>query len=105
MLKNTLDKIEKAIAESGHLSKTHKQELEKLAAELRAELTELEKTKKSQAHHIAEQAEKIAASHAEQDDTQSTEALANLKNAVREFEASHPNLTRIINSICVAFEV
>ena len=107
MLQDTINKLEKIIAESKHLTPERQQELEALVKELHTELAELEKTQKEQANSIAEHAERLAQEslHEEQDEERLAVSVGGLKAAIREFEASHPNLTRIINSICVAFEV
>jgi peptidoglycan hydrolase CwlO-like protein len=98
MLDDKIKKIKSAIETDDTLSKEKREELLRLSDELGKELTSLEKTHEKKSHKIAEQAQKTV-------DESSPEHLSNLKEVIEEFEVSHPNLTRIIQTLCAQFGV
>ncbi len=93
MLEDTIAQLKKAIADSAHLDQAKREELLRLSENLHEELEQLDQ---QQAADIAKQAH----------DTVTQEASADtLKESVQKFEVEHPNLTRIISSICAQFGV
>jgi len=107
MLQDTLNKIENMIEQSDKLTPEKKHELEKLAAQLRNELADLEKTNQEHAHSIAGFAKLTTheALRQQRDEKLLQHAYGGLQESVREFEASHPDLTRVLQQICAAFGV
>jgi hypothetical protein len=107
MLQETIDKLEHKIRYTKTLTKEKREELTGLVRELRTELTELEKSEKEQAESIADFAHAAAREslRAKQDEQLLHLSAQGLKSSIRKFEVSHPNLTRVIQSICLAFGV
>lgn len=98
MLDDKFSQIKSAIEHDDSIDDAKRQKLLALSDELHDELNELEKTHQQQSHNIAEHAHKTVA--------ESSQKTANgLKDTVREFEASHPNLTRIVQTLCAQFGV
>ena len=100
-------KIQALVKNSDHLSDADREKLVKLSDELHEELKTLEKTEETHARKIAEHALHMADAVLKKDhDPAANEASAtDLKDSVREFEVSHPNLSRIVQSICTQFGV
>lgn len=101
MIQETLDRIETKIKKTKLMQGENKDELLKLVAELKSEITELSKTHPEHAESIAGFA-----------DLSAHEAVRGVKNphlsklstegllaSVREFEQSHPRLVNIVNTI------
>ena len=107
MLHDTLNRLEKIIKNSDKLSVAKKQELEKLAVELRKELAKLEKTDREHAHSIAGFTKLTAheALRQQRDEKLLQHAYGGLQESIRKFEATHPNLTRVLQQICASFGV
>ncbi len=107
MLQETIKKLEHLIETSNNMVPERREELIKLVSELKQELAELEKHEKEHAQSIAHFA-KLTAHESlrdEKDEELIQISAKGLRTSVRKFEASHPNLTRVIQSICVAFGV
>ena len=98
MLDDKFDKIKAAIETDNSLTNEKRQKLLALSEELHHELDELEKTHERQSHKIAEHTHKVIKDS-------SAESTGGLKDTIREFEASHPNLTRIVQTLCAQFGV
>jgi len=98
MLEDKIKQIQHTIETDKTLSDAERKKLLKLSDELKKELQNLEKTHKDNAHKIADQTKDTV-------DKNSDEAVHNLKEMAQEFEVSHPNLTRIIQSLCAQFGV
>lgn len=98
MLDDRIKQIKSAIEMDSSLSKTEREKLLHLSDELYAELAKLEKTDKQKSDKIAEDAHKAVG------EASSKHALS-LRETVEEFEVSHPNLTRIIQTLCAQFGV
>ena len=109
MIDDTMHKIQVLLKEHGdHLSQAQRDELEGLYAQLKVELTELEKTDKVQAHKIAEQTHHATQEALRKDKAHATshhESMHELRDATRKFEATHPGLMGVVMSICNAFGV
>jgi uncharacterized protein YbcC (UPF0753/DUF2309 family) len=101
MIQETLNRIEAKIRKTELMQEENKDELLKLVAELKNEITELSRTHPEHAESIAGFA-----------DLSAHEAVRNRKNvhlfklstegllaSVREFEQSHPRLVNIVNTI------
>ena len=98
MLDDKFKQIKSKIESDDTLSVEKREKLLKISDELHAELDKLEKTDKQKAHKIAEHAQKTVAKDPSQSET-------GLKDAIQEFEVSHPNLTRIVQALCAQFGV
>ena len=98
MLDDKFKKIKSVIDSDKALSDEKRQSLLQLSDELHTELNQLEKTHKKKAHKIAEDAHKVV-------HESSSESTTGLQDAIQEFEVSHPNLTRIIQTLCAQFGV
>lgn len=105
MIKDTLQKINHIVSSSDKLSQQQKQELTELTQQLEAELAKL--SNDDQAQSIANFTK--ATAHESQRQHTDPELLdisaEGLKTSARQFEASHPGLTRVIQAICNAFGV
>lgn len=98
MLDDKIKQIKSAIETDNSLSQEERDKLLKLSDELYGELTKLEKTDKQTSHKIAEDTHKAVGEA-------SSVHASSLKELVEEFEVSHPNLTRIIQTLCAQFGV
>ena len=98
MLDDKIKQIQLEIKDDQTLSLDEREKLLKLSEELHQELLHLEKTHQKDAFTIA------ADTHKAVYDT-SPEAILSLKDKVREFEVTHPNLTRIVQALCAQFGV
>lgn len=101
MIDNTIEKIEARIQSGESLSPERKQELLRLLATLKAEVTELSKTHGEQAQSIAGFAEVSTheATRSAQDPRLLDLSLQGLTGSVEGFEKSHPRLVQIVNTI------
>ncbi|MHB0996581.1 MAG: DUF4404 family protein [Elusimicrobiales bacterium] len=103
MLKDTLNKIETAIAKVQAAESKDKAELVALLGKLKAELAALPESRVDEARSIGNFTE--AAAH----EVTRGDASVQLKNlsisgisyAVKGFEASHPQLVSVVNEICM----
>ncbi len=101
MIQETINRIENKIKKTKLMQEENKDELLKLVAELKSEITELSKTHPEHAESIAGFAD-LSAHEAVRDvrnphlSKLSTEGLL---ASVREFEQSHPRLVNIVNAI------
>lgn len=101
MIQETIGRIEDKIKKTKLIQGGNKDELLKLVAELKSEITELAKTHPEHAESIARFAD-LSAHEAVRDvknphlSRLSTEGLL---ASVREFEQSHPRLVNIVNVI------
>lgn len=107
MLTDNIKKIQSLVKNSDHLSEQDREKLLKLSNELHDELQSLEKTEQTHARKIAEHTLQIADAALKKDSEAENhrESVDDLKDSVREFEVSHPNLSRIVASICAQFGV
>lgn len=97
MLEDTIQQLKKAIADSDHLDQAKREQLLQLSEDLHSELEQLDQ------EHADQIAEKTHAT-VESPDAAVVHAET-LKESVQQFEVEHPNLTRIITSICAQFGV
>lgn len=93
MLEDTIAQLKKAIADSAHLDQAKRDELLRLSEKLHEALEQLDQ---EQATDIAKQTH---------DAVTNDVPAESLKESVQKFEVEHPNLTRIISSICAQFGV
>lgn len=107
MLQETMNRIENLLRASKDLSDAQKRELLALMKQLHAELSELEKVEREQAHSIAYFTKVMTHEflRTKPDKELLAVAMQGVKTSIRKFEATHPNLTRIIQSICLTFGV
>jgi hypothetical protein len=94
VIEDTIRKIEDSL-KGGHLSAERERELRRLLAELRAELKLLEATRGGEARRIATL---TGAAHAAPAGER-RDAANRLAESVREFEATHPKLTSLVDAI------
>ncbi len=102
MIQDTLQKIEARLAASATLSDENRAALESLLSDLRREIDGLEGDRAEEAESIAAFTESSAreALRESQDPDLLDASLSGLQKSVRHFEASHPNLTQVVNGIC-----
>jgi hypothetical protein len=104
MIDSTLEMIETKIHNGKHLSEKDKSELLRLIVSLKAEITELSKTRQEEAESIAGFVER--STHEAGRRTKNPELLKlsidGLSASVKGFEASHPKLVESVNYICTA---
>jgi len=104
MLKETVERIERAIERIDATDSRNKAELIRLLAALKSEVSQLSKTNQEQARSIAGFAELAAheATRKEKSPRLLKNALKGLSLSVEGFETSHTKLTQIINGVCLA---
>ena len=95
MLEVQMVKLKNKIETQSQLSSEQKRELMSLVNELSIEL---DKVESHQAHVIAEKAQGAV-------ESPSPDSAEHFQDSIREFEITHPNLTRIVQSICAQFGV
>jgi len=102
MINETLQKLEQRLATSTTLSPEHRTALEGLVRDLRGEIEALRVDNAEQAESIASYTETSTreALRLEQDAEMLDVSLDGLQRSVRSFEASHPQLTSVVNAIC-----
>lgn len=104
MIKDTLQKLQATVKQSGALKDENKGELLELLDRLQIEVEELAKTDAEQAHSIASFAAVSAheATRARKDPRLLALSLDGLSKSVSAFEGTHPRLVQVVNSICNA---
>ena len=102
MIKNTLKKINAKIQKESSVTKQTKTELLSLLSTLEAEITKLSKTHAEHAQSITGFIERSTheATRREKNPELLKLSLAGLTESVKGFEASHPQLVKVINNIC-----
>src|SRR5437868_2497869 len=102
MIDETISQIEARLKDAGSLSEQTRQELTRLLATLKSEITELSKTHAEQAQSIAGFAQTSAheAIREEKNPELLKLSLEGLATSVDGFEKSHPTLVQIVNRIC-----
>jgi hypothetical protein len=102
MTDETLGNIEARIRSAETLSEERRRELLELLGQLRREVGALPPSHQEQARSIAgfTQVSTHEATRARQNPKLLRHAIDGLRASVAEFEESHPNLVRIVNSIC-----
>lgn len=102
MFEDTMRRLESAIKSIRSSEGKNNAELLELLKTLRNEVEQLSKTHGEQAQSIARHAEMAAheATRKERADPLIEHSVEGLSLSVQGFEASHPNLTETVNSIC-----
>ncbi|MEI7527465.1 MAG: DUF4404 family protein [Elusimicrobiota bacterium] len=103
MIKDTLAKIESAIARVGALDTKDKTELVALLNKLKTEVEGLPASQMEKANSLANFAQ-AAAHETAREDTDArlkTISIEGLGQSVKSFEASHPVLVDTVNDICL----
>ena len=102
MLNDTLSKIEQRLSQAENLKPENRAALEELLATLRSEIEAVSSESDEKADSIAGFTESSAreALRAKQDQDLLDLSLDGLRKSVRDFETSHPELTRVVNAIC-----
>jgi len=103
MIKDTLAKIESAIAQVGTLDTKNKIELVALLHKLKAEIGTLPAAHMESASSLANFAQAAAheAARKNTDDRLKTISIEGLSQSVKSFEASHPVLVDTVNDLCL----
>ena len=101
MIEDTIGKIESKIQGAETVKEERRQELLDLLGTLKAEVAHLSRTHGEQAQSIAAFTEVSAheATRAEQNPQLLKLSLEGLRSSVREFEGSHPRLAQIVSAI------
>lgn len=104
MIKDTISSIEKNIQESSSINDEKKKELLGLVDSLKNEVLNLSETHKEKAKSLANLAKETtqAAVQTDKNDSQFDHLMDSLSKSVMEFEASHPKLVGVVNSICTS---
>jgi hypothetical protein len=102
MIDETLKKIEHRIEQISTLGEEKKSELTALFSELKAEVNDLARTDREHAESIARFADLSAheATRIRKDEALRRLSIEGLSTSVEGFEASHPRLSEVVNSIC-----
>lgn len=98
MINETMKKLKDTIKSNKQLSDEKREKLLSLSEELHSELNKLDDKTKKAAHVVAEKAHEAA-------NKISDEKIATPHELIQEFEASHPNLTRILQQLFAQFGV
>ncbi len=102
MINETMEKIEKKIAQSVHITDANKEEYLAMLKELRKEVEDLAQTQKDHAETITGFAR--VSTHEATREKRNGDLLDisidGLKMSVQGFEASNPRLVSIVNSFC-----
>ncbi len=102
MSKTTIEKIEIKIKNNSVLKENSKSELLGLVSELKNELGKLPEENKNDAESIANYANASTHEAIEKEDSKLLEhSLFGFKTAVEDFEVTHPQLTKVVNTISV----
>ena len=103
MIKDTLAKIEAAIARAGSLDTNNKTELVALLNKLKSEIATLPASHMEKASSLANftHAATHEAARASADPRLKTISIEGLEQSVKSFEASHPVLVDTVNQICL----
>jgi len=100
MIEDTLNKLERRLRSAQNLSPEHRASLEKLVRELRTEIAELDDDERAESIAGFTESSAREALRSERDDDLLDLSLQGLEKSTREFEASHPRLTSVVNHIC-----
>lgn len=100
MIEDTLHKLETRLKDAPNLNPETRQALQELVVELRKEIDRLDDEERAES--IADFTDSGAreALREVQDQDLLDVALDGMQKSTREFEASHPNLTAVVNNIC-----
>ncbi|HMV43218.1 MAG TPA: DUF4404 family protein [Leptospiraceae bacterium] len=104
MIQDTITKIEENIRDSKSLDVAKKEELLGLVVSLKKEVVELSATNKEDAETVANFTK--ASTHEVIKSNKNKDlidlSIKGLSESVSKFEASHPDLVSVVNSICVS---
>lgn len=103
MIKDTLNKVEAAIAKINAGGSADKAELVALLGKLKAELAALPESRLDEARSIGNFTEAAAHEVTRQDSTLQLRnlSISGISYAVKGFEVSHPQLVSVANEICM----
>lgn len=102
MIEDKIKRVEEQLQNAQGISGEAKKELLELVNELKKEVGDLQKTHEEEAKSIAGFAEVSAheATRSKPDQDSLNYAVKGMSHSVRGFEASHPRLFEVINTIC-----
>ncbi|MCP4050121.1 MAG: DUF4404 family protein [bacterium] len=103
MIKDSFNKIENMINSSKKINQEKKAVLLSLSKKLKGELGELAKTDIDQAKSVAHFTKITTHEHLRDKNNKKLLKLSNsgLKESIRDFEISHPDMTKLIDNICL----
>jgi ABC-type transporter Mla subunit MlaD len=103
MIHERIQQIEATLEDVPHLPAETRESLQRLLAELKAEIAPLLDADEVAALQIADAAgdSVVAATRTEPQPQTAQQAIQNLSASVEGFEASHPNLVHVVNRIAV----
>lgn len=101
MIEDTIAQIETQLHSAQNISPERREELIKLLATLKSEVSALSKTHGEEAQSIARFTELSAyeATRQKQDEQLLNLSIEGLRSSAREFEQSHPKLVQIVNAV------
>jgi hypothetical protein len=104
MVQDTIQKIEETIKNSKNINKEKKEDILNLIDSLKVEIVELSKTNHEDATSVANftKVSTHEATKTKKDENLLDLSLRGLSHSVEKFEASHPQLVSIVNSICAS---
>lgn len=100
MIDDTLNKLEARLKHSHNLSERNRRELEALVKELRREIDLLDDEERAESIAAFTESSAREALRDEKDEDLLDLSLQGLDKSTRQFEASHPKLTSVVNNIC-----
>ena len=101
MIHDRIAKIEATLAAAPDLPAATREELQRLVAELKAEVVELPPAQRGEAQSIAQSADAAIAAAAVGKDENTPDLLQEFRASVEGFEASHPRLVQIVDRIAL----
>ncbi|MBK8395227.1 MAG: DUF4404 family protein [Leptospiraceae bacterium] len=104
MIQDTITKIEANIREAKSIDNSKKEELLGLVSSLKKEIVDLSTTNKEDAESVANftKTSTFEAIKTEKNKSLFELSIKGLSESVTKFEASHPDLVAVVNSICVS---
>lgn len=100
MIEDTLKKLEDRLAHSKNLTQENRSALQNLVQDLRKEIDALDDDEKAESIAGFTDSSAREALRKNQDQDLLDVALDGLQKSTREFEASYPKLTAVVNNIC-----
>jgi hypothetical protein len=100
MIEDTLHKLETRLAQSENLNDENRTALQALVKDLRLQIDALDDDDRAESIAGFTETSTREALRTEQDQDLLDIALDGLQKSTREFEASYPKLTAVVNNIC-----
>jgi|GEM_PF-1173914 ribonuclease HII len=100
MIEDTLQKLENRLAQSKNLNEENRKALQELVKNLRLQIDALDDDDRAESIAGFTETSTREALRVEQDQDLLDIALDGLQKSTREFEATYPKLTAVVNTIC-----